>query len=1027
MPRAPGTLSLAAALTLAAAGPTAVGQEPAPPKPPSFAAGIDVVLVNAVVTDRQGRPVEGLTADDFLVLEDGEPQALTSFEAVVLPPAPPVARATAPAKAAPADEPSRASTNQEPPDPSRRVFLVVLDDGGLGLDGAAAAKRVAKRFLAEAARPGDLVSLVAPAAGITWSTRHPEGTDRLAAVLDSIRGQRAMAPELTSAWEASRVADGLDPLAQERARVRLDASGLLPREPRFPGESDEAYDARNRALQNPFVSADSRRQLDLDRDRRRELFAATAAALDAVASVKGRKSVLLFSEGVIREPHDPPFRELVGAARRSDAAFYHVNVARLRSGMAADSRQAGDRSASTRVADANDSGGADQLAEETGGFALANPNDLEAGLERIAREAASHYRLGYTPTNPSRDGGYRRIQVELRRAGLEVRARKGYFSPSDEAPPRAAAKKRQDPELERALTGAVPAAEMPLRLAAVALQPVGKGKLRVRLVGEVGLEPSRFPAGDGGARTATLDVAMALNHAEPAGRLRTPWRELEIGLPEPAEGRSVWVPLEGEFDVPAGACQARLAVRDRASGALGSVVHELELPDPSSWRVSTPILSDVPDEERGRAPRLQLGRSFVAGSPLYCYLEVYDGPARKKRGRAPRVTLAYSLLDAQGKTRKSQPEAPLGVGPSGFASRLETIPLTGLKPGEYELRLSVRDEAAGRTQELRESFTVRRPSRPDLAIYVELLQAYRDGELARATAGVLEWRPEDLATLAKALPPQDLGLRRAALSLHTAIALRLWSNARGPEAEAQIAVARAALAKDAPAELHRDWLLALGYYRLDVGSPLTALPFFEECKRRFPAVADAWLGAGICHELSAIPGGFALTGVTEQGGSRQAERSYREAVRLDPRLAEARLRLGRVLLAAKAFDEAERELAAAVAASADAAITALARVFWGGVRDARGDLAGATAHYQAALAADPECETAAFALGEALVRSGRRRDAAEVLARVLQASRSTEPSPWHAYHVGAQRWKALLSVPQPLAPLAAAAPASETP
>jgi hypothetical protein len=70
------------------AGTDGPGQKPSATKPPTFAAAVDVVLIDAVVTDKQGRTVKGLTAEDFVVREDGERQALTSFEAVDLPPVP---------------------------------------------------------------------------------------------------------------------------------------------------------------------------------------------------------------------------------------------------------------------------------------------------------------------------------------------------------------------------------------------------------------------------------------------------------------------------------------------------------------------------------------------------------------------------------------------------------------------------------------------------------------------------------------------------------------------------------------------------------------------------------------------------------------------------------------------------------------------------------------------------------------------------------------------------------------------------
>jgi tetratricopeptide (TPR) repeat protein len=291
----------------------------------------------------------------------------------------------------------------------------------------------------------------------------------------------------------------------------------------------------------------------------------------------------------------------------------------------------------------------------------------------------------------------------------------------------------------------------------------------------------------------------------------------------------------------------------------------------------------------------------------------------------------------------------------------------------------------------------------------------------------MEWRAQDLERLAASLPPEDMARREAALRLHTALAFRLWSNTRGLEAEAQVAIGRAVLARDFPSDLHRDWLLALGYYHLAAASPAQALPFFAECARRFPDAAEAWLGTGMCYESTAFPDGFVFAALPAQDVARKAERCYREAARLDPRLAEARLRRGRVLGLLGAFEDAEKELAAAVEASAEASQRALAQVFWGGLRDARGDLAGAISHYEEALAADRESQAAAFALGEALHRSGRPRRAAECMAEALRARPGTEISPWHAYHLGSGRGNALLSAPQGAGPMAGGAEPGGTP
>jgi len=183
----------------------------------------------------------------------------------------------------------------------------------------------------------------------------------------------------------------------------------------------------------------------------------------------------------------------------------------------------------------------------------------------------------------------------------------------------------------------------------------------------------------------------------------------------------------------------------------------------------------------------------------------------------------------------------------------------------------------------------------------------------------------------------------------------------------------------------------------------------------------------MCYEIAAFTDGFDFGALPTYEAAKQAERCFRKAVRLDPSLAEARLRLGRVLRAAGQLDEAEKEFAAAVKVSTEGRLTAMAHVFWGGARDAGGDLAGAVRHYRAALAAEHESQTAALALSEALYRSGHRRRATESLESVLSASRSTEISPWLAYHLGFGRRNELLPAPPEAATVTAAPEPPDTP
>src|SRR4030095_11949531 len=69
------------------------------------------------------------------------------------------------------------------------------------------------------------------------------------------------------------------------------------------------------------------------------------------------------------------------------------------------------------------------LAKQTGGFAAVESNDYSDAYDRIVRENSSYYVLGYYPPSNKRDGKFHKIEVQLKRPGLKVTARKGYAAP----------------------------------------------------------------------------------------------------------------------------------------------------------------------------------------------------------------------------------------------------------------------------------------------------------------------------------------------------------------------------------------------------------------------------------------------------------------------------------------------------------------------------------------------------------------------------------------------------------------------
>ena len=140
------------------------------------------------------------------------------------------------------------------------------------------------------------------------------------------------------------------------------------------------------------------------------------AANEMLQKEAGRKAVILISDG---QDHGSKVSrdEAIEAAQRSDVIVYSILfVDRGFYGMAG----AGYFGESILR----------EMAEQTGGrlFRADNDKQLNAAFEQISNELRSQYSLGYSPTNPARDGSYRKIEVKVLQRGHRVQARKGYYA-----------------------------------------------------------------------------------------------------------------------------------------------------------------------------------------------------------------------------------------------------------------------------------------------------------------------------------------------------------------------------------------------------------------------------------------------------------------------------------------------------------------------------------------------------------------------------------------------------------------------
>jgi VWFA-related protein len=616
--------------------------------PPVFRGETTFVSVD-VYPRVDGAVVDGLTADDFQVLEDGVPQVVQRFEFVRIEPLP--------VDSDRRDPGSQADGDRQAADPRSRVFVVYLDTLHTTVAGGAHARQPVVDFLERTIGRQDLFGVMTPetpVARVVFGRR-----------TESIDG------ELQRHWtwgRADRVEALVTPQTPYESRLlecadMVDVKRLekLP----YPGDTGEKFRAFARLL------------VSLHREER--FIDGLNALMDRLGNLRDeRKNVLFISEGWVPQPprdelrellfgsgnvgqregsvpsiwgrpggslglaqtnpyagvdvawcdtelrrlvlidFELQFRSLLAAAGQSNVTFYPVDVGGLRT-------TPGRPTETLR-----------EMAENTDGFAVVATNDLSGQVRRIERDLSAYYLLGYYSTNQSANGRFRRIDVRVNRPGVRVSARRGYLAPTPAMAAAAAARR-------------APATPTDVETAVGRLSTIRDG---------ADLTVAATPAPDG------LRVAIGLSAATMA---REAWRS------------------GGRVEVTAtGGGSAVSHVADLAAGERHTTML-LESPGPGPWRVSVRVLAGderlTQDVEVTAAAARWVGEALAARgapSPRAPLQPLVDGRvSRLERlrvewplvGEAERYVIR--LLDRTGK--------PLG-GP---------LPFTNLQPGRAALALDL--------------------------------------------------------------------------------------------------------------------------------------------------------------------------------------------------------------------------------------------------------------------------------------------------------------------------------------------------
>jgi VWFA-related protein len=709
MARFPGVLSAPALVLLLATGGASPAQVPGPQPPPAPtlpAVRTELVQLDVTVTGKDGRNVAGLTAADFVLLEDGRPQTLSHF-AVGGRPAVAVAEPAAPAAPAPV---APAPAAPPPPSAPRGRYLVLLvDDLHTAQQNLPQAQQALRRFVREQIDPDDRVAVAATSGlnGVFQDFTHDP--DAMLRAIDRVRSHYEPVEALGRPYLTEHQAELIDRGDVEALRV---ATQEILQIDDYLGEDAakvQAYMQAHRVVLE--TTQRSSRALQV-----------IEGIVRGLAPVAGRKVVVLISDGFLiglgaLETAAYDLRRITDAATRAGVVVYSLDTRGLVSeppggqasfrGPAVLNAPGARQDLQARSIEALRQG-MNALAVDTGGFLVKNSNDLDQGLGRILRDNEAYYLLAYEPTNMARDGRFRKIQVRVRgRSDLRARTRSGYFAPDErklgDAEAAVSPEARREREIAQALGSLVPLPDVPLRLAAdfISLPPEGpQAVLKIH----VGLANVPFERKDERYR-ADLEITGAVYNetGELVGNVAGERAQLNLTSESYIQTVAEGLTLQKSVPLAPGHYQVRLAAREASRSLLGSASQWVEIPDVEARPLTLSSVFLLADAGAGAATSLadvQLDRRFKSGQGLHYVVYVYS-PVGAEPGPVTLQAQVWRGGRLVGVTPKHELEET-----ASSAKWSERIALEGFAPGDYELRVVATLPAVQKSAERRVSFGV---------------------------------------------------------------------------------------------------------------------------------------------------------------------------------------------------------------------------------------------------------------------------------------------------------------------------------
>jgi VWFA-related protein len=659
----------------------------------------ELVLVNVVARDKKGNLIRDLKKDDFTLLEDGKRQTISTFDVENVDELATAGAAEATVSGT-AAQPGLLRTTLEGNvtfnGRDRRLMLLFFDFSAMEPEDIERSVDAAINFVKTRMQPADMLALVSLATSLHIDLDFTDNKDRVLSAL--------------SAYTTGQ-GQGFDNGTTGGSEGAAETSGAFTAD-------DTDY--------NTF-SAD------------RKLLA-LQAIMQTLGKISQKKSLIYFSNGVSQSGVDnqSALRAATASAVKANVSIYPVDIRGLQAfppGGEAQNASLHGQAAYNGNAVLNDlSGNAatqetlSTLASDTGGKAFFDSNDFGGVFSQVQKDTSAYYVLGFTSTNPLKDGRYRHIKVQANRPDLRLEFRSGYYAGRDfEHLNRADREQQLQDELAAELSQtdvAVYAGASYFR------QDDSHYYLAVSLV----IPGSQIPFVQAKDKdNATIDV---IGEVRSEGKLRVGQLRdtVKLALDSSQQVRRKNVQYNTGFVLAPGSYHLKFVVRENQTGRMGSFETDVQIPDlrKTPLRMSSVVLSSqrVPagGKKSGLRPLVRdqtelvpnITHVFTQDQHLYLQYEVYDAakgkasapavsagtaapppagsaPAQKTSRDSVRVLTSIEFLQSNVKVYESKPVVVTEVSAPDRKAVIFQIdlPLQSLKPGFYVCQVNVIDDVAG--------------------------------------------------------------------------------------------------------------------------------------------------------------------------------------------------------------------------------------------------------------------------------------------------------------------------------------------